>query len=375
VTTLAWGMIALCTTWIVLGLASVARVRFRTFARASSLPPVTVLKPLCGADPSLRKNLESFFLQDHVDVELLFGVEGSDDPAAGVVRELLAVHPQVRAKLVVHDGARAQNPKVRNLAAMLPHATHDLVVISDSNVRAPRGYVRELASVWADTPQVGLVTNLFAGEGGATFGAALESVQLCGFVAAGAALPSAFGDAAVIGKSMMFSRAKLESLGGLARVADVLAEDYLLGKMFQAGAGRVVLAPTILVNVVRGTSVRAFFARHLRWSMLRMRLCPYAFLLEPVTSPLVALPFAIHALGPGAVVWALAMWLLRDTGGWLLLRGSRSVVAPLVLAPLRDALMLAAWLATPFKRHVSWRGHRVRLGTGTLLFEELHDPR
>jgi ceramide glucosyltransferase len=370
VNALAWALIALCTTWIVLGLASVARVRFRTSGRASKLPPVTVLKPLCGADPSLRKNLESFFVQDHPDMEILFGVEGPGDPAVDVVNELLAAHPGVRACLVVHAGARAQNPKVRNLAAMLPHATHDLVVISDSNVRAPREYVRELAQVWATTPHVGLVTNLFAGEGGATFGAALESVQLCGFVAAGAALPSAFGDAAVIGKSMMFSRAKLEALGGFARVADVLAEDYLLGKMFQAGAGRVVLAPTILVNVVRGTSVRAFFERHLRWSMLRMRLCPYAFLLEPLISPLAALPLAVLALGPWAYAWAAAMWLLRDTGGWLLLRGSRCVVAPLVLAPLRDALMLVAWAATPFKRHVSWRGHRVRLGTGTLLFEE-----
>ena len=45
-------------------------------------PMVTVLKPLCGADDALEQNLESFFRQAGARYELVFGVEGDDDPRA-----------------------------------------------------------------------------------------------------------------------------------------------------------------------------------------------------------------------------------------------------------------------------------------------------
>ena len=44
--------------------------------------------------------------------------------------------------------------------------------------------------------------------------------------------------------------------------------------------------------------------------------------------------------------------------------------APLLLAPLSDLLMLSVWACAPLKRHVSWRGTRLRLGAGTLLYRE-----
>jgi hypothetical protein len=64
------------------------------------------------------------------------------------------------------------------------------------------------------------------------------------------------------------------------------------------------------------------------------------------------------------------MWMLRDVGGWLLLRGRRGLLAPLCLGALRDLLALAVWAATPFTRHVAWRGNRVRVGAGTALSVE-----
>ena len=61
---------------------------------------------------------------------------------------------------------------------------------------------------------------------------------------------------------------------------------------------------------------------------------------------------------------------MRDLGGWVALRGWRRAWMPALLAPVREVSMLAAWALAPFKRHVTWRGHRVRLGAGTLLFEQ-----
>jgi ceramide glucosyltransferase len=366
---LLWLPLAAATAWIVAGLASVLRLTRRASLLASEPPPVSVLKPLCGADPGLSENLESFFRQDHPSLELVFGVVDASDPALDVVRELSKRYPQVRARIVVHQGMGALNPKVDNLLGILPHAAHDLVLVSDSNVRAPAHYVRELASIYA-RERPGLVTNLFAGVGEGSLGAMLENVQLAGFCAAGIALPTLLGDPVLVGKSALFSRLELERLGGLRRLSDVLAEDFVLGRIFGHAGRQILVAPTVLVNVTSKLTLRAMLARHLRWAMMRFRLRPLAATLEPVASPIVLLPIAWHFMGPWALAWAGALLLVRDLGGWLALRGSERWYWSVLLSPLRELTLIAVWCIAPFKSHVSWRGKRFRLGAGTLLYAE-----
>src|SRR5262245_59353036 len=129
-------VILLSTVLTILSVWSVFRVTRKNQRRAAlaSLPPVTVLKPLCGADDRLEDNLATFFRQSHPRYELVFGIEGDNDPAIPIVRRLRARFPEVRSRLVRHDGKRALNPKVSNLQAMLSYASHDVLVVSDSNV-------------------------------------------------------------------------------------------------------------------------------------------------------------------------------------------------------------------------------------------------
>ncbi len=395
-TAIAFALIALCTTWTLLGIVAVIRATrgqrlpesllqavddvLRTGSltgRASAeragsaraTPPVSILKPLCGADAGLEQNLESFFRQDYPSFELVFGLENPKDPAVAVVERLRERYPEVPAKLVVHAGGIGINPKVDNLMGMLPHASHDLVLVSDSNVRAPAHYLSEMVDTLLADQKTGLVTNLFAGTGEDGLGSALENVQLNGFCAAGATLPTLLGDSLVIGKSMLFSQRVFHELGGFRRVCDVLAEDYVMGKMFQHGGYRVKIAPTVLDNVTRGMTLKGFMDRQLRWSMLRSRLRPAAQLLEPISSPLAMLPVAWFLMGPtGALTWTLTLLALRDVGGWVALRGWRNAWLPALLSPVRELAMLLVWARAPLKRHVTWRGHKVRLGAGTLVF-------
>jgi hypothetical protein len=125
----------------------------------------------------------------------------------------------------------------------------------------------------------------------------------------------------------------------------------------------------VLYNVTGALSVRAFLDRHLRWGMLRWRLRPMAYLLEPLTSPLALLPAAWIVLGPLGAAWAALLLLVRDVGGWVLLRGVSRAWIPLLLSPLRELTMLFVWVRALAKRHIVWRGHRVRLGSGTFLYE------
>ncbi|HWZ90643.1 MAG TPA: glycosyltransferase [Polyangiaceae bacterium] len=367
----AQALVGACSVWNVAGLLALLRATRRRKPEPAPVPhePVSVLKPLNGADANLYDNLKSFFEQDHAELELVFGVTDERDPALVTVARLRAQFPNVRCRVVVHSGGVALNPKVRNLLGMLPNASHDLILISDSNVRAPSHYVSELVRIHATT-RAGIVTNLFAGSAENTLGGALENVQLNGFCAAGSALPTLVGDAALIGKSTLFSRSLLEGLGGLSRLACVLAEDFILGKMFENAGHPVVIAPTVLESPNAGLTLRAAFARHLRWAMLRWRLRPTAALLEPLTSPLLVLPFALHVFGAASLLWLAALLMLRDVGGWVTLRGFRNAWVPLALSPIRELTAPVAWALGAFKRHVTWRGQRLRLSAGTLLYVE-----
>ncbi|HVJ18888.1 MAG TPA: glycosyltransferase [Polyangiaceae bacterium] len=368
-TWLALLLLTLCSAWISAGWIATYRATRRRPPRLERVEPVSVLKPLCGADADLEQNLESLFRQSYPDFEVVFGAVSDDDPGLAVARRVAAHFPEVASHFVVHAGGPGLNPKVQNLRRMLPAARHDLILISDSSLRVPPRWLRELLSVYQHEGR-GLVMNLFATADEESLGSALESVQGAGFCMAGVALPTLLGEAAVIGKSTLLSRRELEALGGFERLSDVLAEDFVLGKLFQHAGLKVTIAPTVLANVTRRLSVRDFVARHLRWSMMRWRLEPGAAALEPLVRPLALLPLALHALGAPGLAWCGLLWLVRDLGGHVLLRGQKRLWLPLLLAPLSDLLMLGVWALAPLKRHVSWRGTRLRLGAGTLLYRE-----
>ena len=366
-------MIMICTVATGLGIASVWRMtsaRRRRLLPVFGRPSISVLKPLCGADDALEANLETFFVQDYPAWELVFGVEGEEDPAVEVVRRLRARHPAVACRLVIHGGGRAINPKVSNLRAMLAAGSHDVVVISDSNVAVETDYLSGMAGHLRD-PGVGLVTSLVSGVGERTVGAALDNLHLMGPVAGSVASSQAlWGRTLVVGKSMMFRRSVLESLGGLESVATVLAEDYVIGRMFGEAGYEVRLAEGVVQNVAQGTSVEGFLRRQLRWGLLRSRLKPLAYPFEPLLNPmavaLVAPWFGVTGALP--LAWAFGLVLLRDGLQVARLRGTRGLAVVLPLGPVKDLLMVAVWALAPFALWVSWRGRRYRVSAGTRVY-------
>jgi len=364
-------LILISTAWAIAGVLAVRRVRRR--ARLGVLPGglegVSVLKPLCGRDDSLESNLRGFFQQDHAEFELVFGVRGADDPSLELVRALRDEYPDVKCRVVIHDGRRGANPKVANLLAMVEVTKHDVLVVSDSNVKVPRDYVRRMQSELME-PGVGLVSSLIVGCGEQSLGSTLEGLHLTGAVAPSIALATELGHAAVIGKSMMFRRSVFQSLGGFESVSHVLAEDYVIGRMFDAAGFRVALSSEPVENVTRRTSVTSFVKRQMRWTMMRVRMAPVAYVVEPLTVPtwlaLAAPLFGVHAVWP--LVWAVALTLGRDSSSWVMLRGRGGLLRALPLFALRDALMLFVWFAAPMRKHVSWRDKRVRVSAGSRLY-------
>lgn len=368
-------MLALGWGWTALSALVLIRIRRRRLPAPARIEGVSVLKPLAGVDDTLEQNLETFFVQSYPDYELIFGVQSPDDPALRVARDLRARYPHVRARIVVHD-ACALNPKVSNLRVMLTAAEHDLIAISDSNVAVERDWLAELQAVHA-RPGVGLACNLIAGTGERSLGAALDNLALHALVAPGMAVPTElFEHPAVVGKSTLFRRSTFERIGGFESVSNVLAEDYVIGRMFHAAGYKVCLAPSPVRALSVSTTVPAFVRRHMRWAMLRLRLAPLSYALEPLTNPLTAALCAplLHVPFAPALALALILSCLRHALLTLLLRGPRDLAPVFLLGPLCELLLLASWAAAPFRRHVQWRGQRLRVGAGTRLYAETPLP-
>jgi ceramide glucosyltransferase len=369
-------LVLITTVWVVMGPLVLFRVRYRkppaNAQGDAGLEPASILKPVSGIDDGLEANLRTFFSQDYPHYEVVFGVQGEEDPVLDLVRKLIREHPAVEARVVVHDGGRGINPKVSNLRAMLTTAAHDLMVVSDSNIRVHPTYLREMQAEMA-RPQVGLVTSLFAGVGEKTLGALIENTHLNATVVDGVVVPTELlGHPIAVGKSMMFRRSLIDKIGGLESVAYTLAEDYVIGRMFHEAGFDVRLCPVPVMNVIAKSTLATFCRRQLRWNMMRLRLQPFAYLLEPLTMPLFTAAVAIALGAPPlwTLAWAFGITALRDAVQWSMMRGTKGIALALLVIPLRDVLVFGTWFTTFPRRHVTWRGKRVRVSAGTRLFME-----
>jgi ceramide glucosyltransferase len=111
---------------VVLALGLIGAAKFRRETASDLLPtpanapvvPVSVLKPVHNAEPRLYENLESYFLQDYPQYELIFCARTRDNDALQVVDELIAKYPQVDARIVTCGEPPFANAVMHSLITM-----------------------------------------------------------------------------------------------------------------------------------------------------------------------------------------------------------------------------------------------------------------
>ena len=252
------------------------------------------------------QNLATFAALPYPSYEVLLGVRDVDDAAYPTALAVARRWP-LRFRVVVQSGEPGLNPKVNQLITLARAARNELLVISDSNTRVPPGYLDEIAAVMQDE-SVGLVTHPIVGQGdeqyGARLGSALDNMHLGGSITP--ALTTAkvlFGKDYVVGKSMALRWSDVRALGGFAVVKDVLAEDFVLGRLIPEKLGkRVVLARSVVRCVSLRRSLEGFVKRYARWSVMQHQCAGLPaywglLLLNPqllVTLALLAAPGARH---------------------------------------------------------------------------------
>ncbi len=344
--------------YLAFAILCVMRFKHPPGRRLAAPPPVTVLKPICGLDAGLRDNLRTFCDQDYPCFQVIFGVASSTDPAIPVIETVISEFPDRDLRLCIDARTAGANLKVSNLANIYPNASHDLIVIADSDMRVGPDYLNAVVAAFED-PEVGAATCLYTGTATGGLASRLGAVFinewfLPSVLVAHALQPIRF----CFGATIAIRRELLDRIGGFARLAPLLADDYMLGKLVCELGYKVKLTSYLVENIVQEADLRSLFLHELRWARTVRTVQPYGYLLSFVTYPmpmaLLFLPVAPSiGLGLGAIATAILLRLImhRCAGRRLL---SKHHVTPWLL-PLRDVLSFAVWGTSFLGRHVHWR--------------------
>lgn len=327
------------------------------------LPPVSIFKPLRGADRDMYEAFRSHCLLDYPEYEIIFGVRDPSDPAIAPVRRLIREFPDRPIRLAICPERLGTNPKVSNLAQMLPLAKYEYLIINDSDIRVPANYLRNLMRTLAE-PKVGMVTCMYRGIPARTLGSRLEAIgintdNMAGVLAARQIEGVRFG----MGSTLAFRRFVLKAIGGFEPLLDYLDDDFEIGSRIAAAGFEVRLSDIVVDNQIPAYSMRSLIEHQLRWgrSTRNSRPAGYAGILLTFGLAWALLTLALSHGARGAwtllavaTIGRLAMALVV---GRVVLKDQR-VIRDLWLIPLRDFITLLVWVGSYTGRTVSWRGEQ-----------------
>jgi ceramide glucosyltransferase len=364
-TSWAAGFCILATTLQVLGNAIAAircRARTRLLPPSKDAPLVTIVRPVCGIDNFARETLGSTFGLDYPNYEILFCVARDDDPVVGLVRELIAVHPEARARLLVGDDRVGPNPKLNNVVKGFEAARGSWQIMADSNVLMPRDYIQRLLQRWRANS--GCVVSVPIASRPANFWAELECAFLNTLQARWEYVADTFSFGFAQGKNMLFRRDLLDEIGGIRALGEELAEDAATTKLMREIGKAIHVMSSPFEQPLAERSARTVWDRQLRWARLRRITFPLLYSPEILTGcffPLLAGAYAAWALDENvALVCALllAIWFgaeaaLARCAGWHL--SWRMPAAMLIRDLMLPPLFVAAWIGD----EVKWRGSTV----------------
>lgn len=335
--------------------------------RPIPMPPISLLKPLRGADAGLVQCLETFFQQDYPTFEILFAVRQTDDPAVAVVQSLMSKYPQIATQLILTGEPPYANAKVYSLEKMTEAALHQILVITDSDSSVAPDYLQDIANTFA-SPEVGAMTNLYRGISGDDLWSKLEAIGMSTEFMAGVVVAEMMeGMKFTLGPSMAIRKDCLRAIGGFAAMADYLADDFVLGNWADQAGYRVALSCHTINHHATAMGFLASFKHRLRWNRSTRRSRPQGYVGQGFTYGFSwAALFCLLFPSPWSLAALLASLSIRFFLAWQLSRllKDRTALSRFWLIPLQDVLSFASWLGGFTGKEIIWRNERYRLLTG-----------
>jgi ceramide glucosyltransferase len=333
--------------------------------------PVSILKPLHGAEPGLFTRLTSFCRQDYpAPVQLVCGTQDWSDPAIAAVRRLQETLTDHDIALKIDRRSHGSNRKISNVSNMAALARHDVLVLSDSDIEVQPDYLANVAAELGK-PGVGAVTCLYHGIGEVGVWSRLSALAInTHFLPNVITALSCRLARPCFGSTIALRRETLAEIGGFHAYADCLADDYEIGNAVRATGRAVAIPPFTVGHACNQRSLRQLFLDELRYARTIRSIDPAGYAGAVITHPL---PLALLAGLTGSPhAWLIA--LLAVACRILLCKCVEHAFGlkrqQVWLLPLRDCLSFTVFVTSFFGAAVSWRGYKYRVVANGVLVQD-----
>ncbi len=354
----------------------------RARGAASEMPALSVLKPLCGAEPYLEANLRSFCRQSGPGIEILFGARDPADPGLAIARRVVADYPAVDAQFVDGAPVLGLNAKVNTLARLASLAKNELLLIADSDTWVGPGDLARTVAPLRD-PAVGVVSCLFRGRPTNTFWSRLGALGINEWFMPSVLVSRALQSPAYCsGPVVAIRRDVLNAVGGFVALAPMLADDYELGARVRQLGYRSVIAECEVTVTVHERTWTDLLRHELRWLRTIRTVAPLGHACSALTYalPITLIAALVARMAPWSIALVALAVLLR-TAVHAIVASWRTADAPdrrraaIWMVPLRDIISFAMWLASYASRRITWRGRTMWVGSDGLLRPTASPPR
>jgi ceramide glucosyltransferase len=346
--------------------AAALAFRRRIVPTAAALPPITVLKPIHGLEKNQEENLRAACRLDYPDYQLVLSAQRLNEPALPLMRAIADEFGPDRVTVAAAEASGpAVNGKVLNLQIAMSAARHDVLVISDSDVRLRPDYLRAIVAPLAD-PQVGYVCTLYRAVCADRWYEKLELLSLNADFTANLIFASVTGASDFcLGSSVAFRRRDLDAIDGLAPLGAHLNEDFEMGRRLRALGRRAVTLPYFVDTMVDLNSFRQWWGHQLYWDQNTCTSRPVGFFATVLTR---SIPFALlfatlrgfDPVGLSVLTGVVAIRLATTAFVLHFALRDREGLKAIWLLPFRDLVGLVSWFLALTRRDFVWRGNRYR---------------
>ncbi len=331
----------------------------------SPLPPITILKPICGLDSKAYTNLSSFCNLNYPTYQILFGVREATDLCIPVIHQLIQDFPNCDIRLVISDRVIGSNLKVSNLSNLEPFAKYDLFLISDSDIRVTPDYLYQTVQPMSDS-EVGVVTCLYRSQVQSAI-AKFEALAISTDFHAGVLVARHMGWMKfAMGSSILIRKQVMTEIGGFSAIADYLADDFMLGNLPNQKGYRVVLSDYIVDHSLDTATLLDFIQHQTRWNRCTRSANPGGYWGLVVTQG-VTLSTLFCLLQHGSLLgWGVlgVVWSVRLLMAWVIgVHYLKDQVARQWIwgVPARDLVSSVLWFYGLVGNRVTWRGQHFQL--------------
>ena len=343
-------------------------------------PKVALLAPFKGMDPGLPDQLRSLLSQEYPDYEVIFVLESSDDPAAGLLRsavEHCSGHRPKRIATVIAGPSTDCGQKVHNLKSALRHVSRDVEIYAfiDSDVLPHSEWLRGLVAPLKDEA-VGVST-------GYRWFLPVRGGLASGMLTAWNALPlSLLSDPRWIfawGGSMAIRRMTFDDIDVLGYWSGSISDDYGVTKAVQNAGLKISFVPACLVLsfqdmtwdqlwefICRQFTITRIYAPGLwRIGLIFSVIYTGAFFVSPLFG---AIDWMTAGSGLPLLVGSLFLWGMTTVIGYLRLSTARlrfpghvpahrkTALAQILGGPFLAPINLFSLIIAGFSRRIKWRG-------------------